>query len=76
MAASLDDHLANVMAEKNQLGKQGSTQRFHDELKKNPGMKEQATIRLNYFYSGPGEAQLCKDHISRMHKLILTEALK
>lgn len=75
MAMTLDEHLGAVMAERSGIGKDGAATRFHDALAGSAGMVEQANIRLRHLEGSQGDAIVMRDHVSRMHKLILTEAL-
>lgn len=72
---TLDEHLANAMAERKGFGKKGSFQSLKRALVDFPGMKEQAAIRLKYYESADGQSVLQRDHVSRMHNIILKEAL-
>lgn len=72
---TLDDHIAACIAEKSQIGKVGAMSSFATDLTNDSSLVDQAKIRLNFYDTQDGQNFLKRDHISRMTKLVLSEAL-
>lgn len=75
MAVSLEQLLGSAMAEKSGHAFAGATANFKSIVQESPAFAKEAADRLNFLAGPNGDGILLRDHVSRMHKLILEEVL-